>query len=423
MADFINFEADDSDDNENETLDETDFDDPMMIDDSDDLPNNEPSFYRFHKQTADPVEVMNRVWEEQKEAAHHLEPSNYLEGPEDLDEELDEESSTEINKRKFLDTLINPISDQTKKNSFFSALIYALNYYFHKETDEISDKELETKIGKKLFEKLKSLEETCILDLDRINFDNMCFDLNEILLESCLFLRVYEKKDKFRYLFHQTEEKNDTVKTLSSSLHIKFNGFNVAAPYLENSQKRDLHRIDVIYDPVRSPEQIIKCYISTDIRFAYVGKIPQWDRGRNCTNSPYECYYCQKFFARKKTFDSHIKNSSGKPGVVYNFNVQNIVTFKDNLKYMDDLSFSVYADFETTAPNCDFTCPENNTMFAVSYPLVFAWHPKLNLPRQCVVRAFNHSVEDLTDAGYLTEEQLSLRKQTTTEQLRDPATK
>ena len=89
---------------------------------------------------------------------------------------------------------------------------------------------------------------------------------------------------------------------------------------------------------------------------------------------------------------------------------------------MGDLPFAVYADFETTAPNYDFTCPENNTMFAVSYALVFAWHPKLNLPRQCVVRGFNHSVEDLTDVGYLTEEQLSLRKQTTTEQFRDVAT-
>ena len=29
---------------------------------------------------------------------------------------------------------------------------------------------------------------------------------------------------------------------------------------------------------------------------------------------------------------------------------------------MGDLQFSVYADFETAAPNCDYTCPENNTM-------------------------------------------------------------
>ena len=85
------------------------------------------------------------------------------------------------------------------------------------------------------------------------------------------------------------------------------------------------------------------------------------------------------------------------------------------------MPFAVYADFETSAPNCDFTCPENNTMFSVSYSLLFAWHPKLKLPRQVVVRGLNHSVENLTDVSYLTEEQLALRKQSTTEQLRDAA--
>ena len=140
------------------------------------------------------------------------------------------------------------------------------------------------------------------------------------------------------------------------------------------------------------------------MRFAYFGKIPRWDRGLNVTNRPYECYYCNKYFARKNKFESHIKNCSAKPGVVYNFNIQNIVSYEDNLKYVGDLPFSVYADFETSAPNCDFTYPENSIMFAVSYALVFAWHPKLNLPRQYIVRGFNHSVESLTDVSYLTEE-------------------
>ena len=60
-------------------------------------------------------------------------------------------------------------------------------------------------------------------------------------------------------------------------------------------------------------------------------------------------------------------------------------------------------------------------MFAVSYALVIAWHPKLNLPRQCVVRSYNHTLEELTDVSYLTEEQLYLRKQITAEQFRDAA--
>ena len=282
-----------------------------------------------------------------------------------------------------------------------------------------SSDELKEKIGPELFNALDSEVENCVLDLDKVNFDNMCLSINDILIAQGLFLRVYERKQKFHYLFHQTEEKNETIKTLSSCIQIKFNGFNVAAPYLENQKKRDLYPIDIIYEPVRSPDEIIKCFFSTDIRFAYVGKIP--DNGQIITNRPFECYYCQKFFAKKNVFERHIKQCSGKPGVVYNSDIQNIVTFEDNIKYQGDLPFSIYADFETTAPNSDFTSPENATMFAVSYAIVLAWHPKLNFPRQCVVRGYNHSLEELTDVSYLTEEQKCLRRQITTEQLRDAA--
>ena len=76
-------------------------------------------------------------------------------------------------------------------------------------------------------------------------------------------------------------------------------------------------------------------------------------------NVPHECYYCASFFAFLLLFETHIKCCSGKPGIVYNFNIQNIVTFEENLKYMGDLPFSAYAKFETTAPAADYLCPEN----------------------------------------------------------------
>ena len=339
-------------------------------------------------------------------------------GEED-DFEIDEQASTEINVSKFEKNVKNPVKEQTKKNSFISALIYAINYHKNKEVVSYSDDELKAKIGADLFNLINAEANNCVLDLDKANFDNMYLTINDILIEKGLFLRIYERKQKFRYLFHQTDEKNETIKSLSSCIQTKFNGFNVAAPYLENPKKRELYPIDIIYEPVRTPDEIIKCFFSTDIRFAYVGKIP--DSDKEITNRPFECYYCQKFFAKKNVFERHIKSCSGKPGIVYNFNIQNIVTFEGNIKYQGDLPFSIYANFETTAPNCDFTSPENSTMSAVSYAIVIAWHPKLNLPRQCVVRGFNHTLEELTDVSYLTEEQLCLRRQITTEQLRDAA--
>ena len=70
---------------------------------------------------------------------------------------------------------------------------------------------------------------------------------------------------------------------------IKFNGFNVICPYLETKQKKDLKLIDIIYEPVRSQNAVIKCYFSRDIRLAYMGRIPKGDG--TFPNRLYQCYY------------------------------------------------------------------------------------------------------------------------------------
>ena len=133
----------------------------------------------------------------------------------------------------------------------------------------------------------------------------MCFDINEILVEHNLFLRVYERKDKFRYLFRRTSEKNETIKSISSCIRNTFNGFSVAAPYLKK--------------PVRNQNDVIKCHFSTDNKLAYRGRAPQ--KNKIVNNVPHECYYCASFFAFKQLFETHIKCCSGKPGIVYNFNI------------------------------------------------------------------------------------------------------
>ena len=56
----------------------------------------------------------------------------------------------------------------------------------------------------------------CILNLNKKDFDDMCFDLNETLIKENLFLRVYELKEKFRYLFHDSNKKK---RSLENYLH------------------------------------------------------------------------------------------------------------------------------------------------------------------------------------------------------------
>ena len=131
------------------------------------------------------------------------------------------------------------------------------------------EEELKNKIGEEFYNDLKSKENLCVLNLSRKDFDEMCYDINEILIKNDLFLRVYELKDKFRYLFHQNEEGKKIIKSVSACIKEKFNGFNIVAPSLSKKENKDLFPINIIYKPVRSREEITECSFSTNIRLGY----------------------------------------------------------------------------------------------------------------------------------------------------------
>lgn len=45
-----------------------------------------------------------------------------------------------------------------------------------------------------------------------------------------------------------------------------------------------------------------------------------------------------------------VENISLKPGIIYDFNIQNLITFEVNIIYKGDIHLIVYIDFETIAP-------------------------------------------------------------------------
>ena len=121
----------------------------------------------------------------------------------------------------------------------------------------------------------------------------MCFDINEILVENKLFLRVYELKDKFRYLFHE-DYKKKVLRSLSSCIKEKFNGFTFANIKLAKKEKNDLCPINIIYQPVKKLDQVIKCYFTNDLKSAYRALYHKGQRVATA-NTLYECYYCNYF--------------------------------------------------------------------------------------------------------------------------------
>ena len=143
----------------------------------------------------------------------------------------------------------------------------------------------------------------------------MCFDLNEILVGQKLFLRVYELKDKFRYLFHEDYKKKRVFRSLSSCINEKFNGFTFAHINLAKKEKDDLVPINIIYEHVKKQDQVIKCYFKKDLKNAYRALYYKCQR-IVAANTLYECYYCNDFWVTKSRYEKHLRVCGKKPGVI-----------------------------------------------------------------------------------------------------------
>ena len=80
------------------------------------------------------------------------------------------------------------------------------------------------------------------------------------------------------------------------------------------------------------------------------------------------------------------KQCSGSPGIVYK---GQFMTFTRTISGLEVIyPFSIYFDFETTTSGIATFGPDNNEMYPVSFVIIFAFHPKLNLNRIIIGRRF-----------------------------------
>ena len=124
--------------------------------------------------------------------------------------------------------------------------------------------------------------------------------------------------------------------------------------------------IDIIYKPTKHIEIETLCYFSEDISKAYSSLHSTGKNGLSRAHKVYQCFYCNKFFVAEPRQKRYMENWSGRPGVVYNFNNQCLISYQDNSHTLSDVPFVVYFDFETTAPTHNCPDPEQKKMFVVS---------------------------------------------------------
>ena len=417
MAEFLETEAVDID----ATTDDCEGRDIATVSDDefiDDTVQPESGYFYFTNVTRTYDDVMRDV-----ENIDDLEARHYFDSGEEEQEELNEFLKFEAKIKLFRESLINPHGLENP-DSFFYAILYTIRFKLTGKVDFVEHEDnLKQDAGIVLSHDLFEIKSLLRLDGDdNLNFENQCFQINTILSRHEMFLRVFELKDKFRYIIKQNSEEKKFFNELSACVIERFNGFTIVRLEFDNEIRKEFTPVDIIYKPVKKENAILNCFFTDKLHLAYkavYNEITKWDKLKS--TCAFQCYFCGKFWTRQTKLAIHMKNCLGKPGFVYNFQTRNLLTFEENLKFKRDVPLTTYIDFETTAPTDCCLDPESNKMNVVSYVIILAFHPKLQLPRIIIERSFGHSLERLCQIDYLTSEQLKYGDVITVKQLRDCA--
>ena len=421
MAEFLSVEAidvdntnDDDEDNDN-SVDVATVSDDEFIDDTE---QPESGYHYFTNVTKSYDDAMR---ENVENIDDNLEARHYFDS--DEEEELNEFDNFEVKVKLFKESLIIPHGLENP-DSFFYSILYAIR---HKSTQKVDlvkqEDDLKQDVGLALSHDLFEIKSLLRLDgEDVLNFENQCFKINRILSRYEMFLRVFELKDKFRYIIKQNSEQKKFFSEVSACVVKRFNGFTIVRLEFDNQIRKEFKPIDIIYKPVKKEKAIINCFFTDKLHLAYKAVYNETAKWKKLKSScAFQCYFCSRFWTRKIKLETHMKNCTGKPGFVYNFQTRNLLTFEENIKFKRDVPLTTYIDFETTAPTDCCLDPESNKMNVVSYVIILAFHPKLQLPRIIIERSFGHSLEKLSQIDYLTSEQLKYGDIDTIRQLRDCA--
>ena len=325
MADFINFEAEIdagsgfSDDDE--IIDNNDSD-KSFINDDNEINESRDFYIQFVNVENDLEQVLADAQNEAVQDIEQPDEISNLNEEYECEMEVDDFKGSEDCLENFQKTLFPKNEDNIEgQNQLCHVILLAFKYKINGNKNICSSNELEKIVGKNLFEEINQPEKLKFI-IDQQYFFNMCYHITMILAKFGYFLRVYELKKKYRHLFMKKPDQQKIVKQLSSCLIEKYNGFTVIHIEYEKKERKNFQPLDIIYKLTKDLETEPLCYFTTDISLAYSVYYLCASKMTRATKVQL-CHYCNHFFAHnQKKFERHLKNCSGKPGVIYNFTNQ-----------------------------------------------------------------------------------------------------
>ena len=125
--------------------------------------------------------------------------------------------------------------------------------------------------------------------------------------------------------------------------------------------------INIVYEPIYNKSIPVPCFFTYQIYLAYSSCVSRFEKGKELILNRVvtQYYYCENFFVKNgKSMEKHMSICAEREGITYSLENGQIINFQDNLKYLGDVSFTIYFDFESTTGGSAFFDPK---MFVVSY--------------------------------------------------------
>ena len=153
-------------------------------------------------------------------------------------------------------------------------------------------------IRKDKFEKLLEIKKDIMLDYTQFGFWEKCLKLNKVLSDHFgLFLRFYERRNKYRYLLcKRVALKSKLHSEVSTCAISKFDGYEYLRNELQNQEKKDLHSLDIVYEPTKNVGEPIRCFFAPKIYLAFSTYHSRGDRMIRTNTAAKRCPYYQNFF-------------------------------------------------------------------------------------------------------------------------------
>ena len=201
-----------------------------------------------------------------------------------------------------------PTAEHEEHNLFFSAVIYGIYYLSNKNSPAPDLTTVCSSIRADKFEKLGKIKKDIMLDYTVFGFWKKCLGLNDVLSTHFgLFLRFYERRNKYRYLLRKKiDSKNKLHSEVSTCAILMFNGYEYLRNDFQNYEKKDFQLLGIVYEPSKNVGQPIQCYFAPKIYMAFSTYFSCGNKMIR-SHAVKQCLYCENFFRKSgKKMAAHV---------------------------------------------------------------------------------------------------------------------